>query len=73
HDIFGFVNRGRDIRVTVDATDPEALSEATAQKAMDICPVGALIKKRTGFRVPIGQRKLDHEPGMTKKSEEEPS
>jgi [NiFe] hydrogenase diaphorase moiety small subunit len=59
HDLFGFIRRGGDIRVTIDATDPDALTEATAQKAMDICPVGALIKKRTGFRLPIGRRKFD--------------
>jgi len=61
HDFFGFIRRGADIRLTIDATDPEALSEAVAQKAMDICPVGALIKKRTGFQVPIGERKYDSE------------
>jgi [NiFe] hydrogenase diaphorase moiety small subunit len=61
HDIFGFIRRGSDIRVTVDTSDPDAQTEATAQKAMDICPVGALIRKRTGFAVPIGERKFDHE------------
>jgi [NiFe] hydrogenase diaphorase moiety small subunit len=59
HDIFGFIRRGHNIRITVDTTDPESLSESTAQKAMDICPVGALIKKGTAFRVPIGERKYD--------------
>ena len=61
HEIFGFINRGCDIEVTIDASDPESLSETTAQKAMDICPVGALIKKRVGFTVPIGDRKYDHD------------
>lgn len=61
HDLFGFIRRGIDIRVTIDVTDPDALSEETAKKAMDVCPVGALIKKGTGFKIPIGQRKFDHE------------
>lgn len=61
HDLFGFVRRGNDIRITVDTSDPDALTERTAQRAMDICPVGALIKKRTAFSVPIGQRRFDHE------------
>jgi [NiFe] hydrogenase diaphorase moiety small subunit len=61
-DLFGFIRRGADIRVAIDKTHPDALSEETAQKAMDICPVGALIKKRVGFQVPIGQRKFEHEP-----------
>jgi len=59
HELFGFVNRGCDIEVSIDATDPEALSEVTAQRAMDVCPVGALIKKRVGFTVPLGERKYD--------------
>lgn len=62
HDIFGFIRRGHNIRITVDTTDPDSLSESTAQKAMDICPVGALIKKGTAFRVPIGERKYDKNP-----------
>ena len=59
HDLFGFVKRGRDIRISVDSSDPEALTEETAQKAMDICPVGALIKKSTAFHTPIGKRRFD--------------
>jgi [NiFe] hydrogenase diaphorase moiety small subunit len=61
HDLFGFTKRGMDIRVSLDTTDPESQTENTAKKAMDICPVGALIKKREGFRIPIGERKYDHE------------
>jgi len=66
HDIFGFVRRGVDIQVMIDETDPDALTEETAQRAMDICPVGALIKKRTGFQTPIGKRKFDVEPNRNK-------
>ena len=62
HDIFGFIRRGRNIRLTVDTTDPETLSELTAQKAMDVCPVGALIKKGSAYKVPIGERKFDTKP-----------
>jgi [NiFe] hydrogenase diaphorase moiety small subunit len=29
---------------------------------MDICPVGAIIKKEIGFKVPIGERKYDKKP-----------
>jgi len=65
HDLFGFIRRGSDMRVTIDTTDPDAQTEATAQKAMDVCPVGALIRKRVGFSVPIGNRKYDHETETT--------
>jgi [NiFe] hydrogenase diaphorase moiety small subunit len=61
HELFGFINRGCGIEVAIDTTDPEALSPETAQRAMDICPVGALIRKRVGFAVPIGKRKYDHD------------
>ncbi len=62
HDIFGFIRRGSDVRIALDVNDPDAVSEETAKKAMEICPVGALIQKRVGFKVPIGQRKFDRKP-----------
>jgi len=31
-------------------------------KASQVCPVGAILRKRTGFRVPIGERKYDKHP-----------
>jgi [NiFe] hydrogenase diaphorase moiety small subunit len=61
-DIFGFTNRGRDIRIAVDTTVPDAVTEETAQKAMDICPVGALLKKGPQYQTPIGQRIYDLTP-----------
>jgi len=61
-DIFGFANRGRDIRITVDRTLPDALTEETAQRAMDICPVGALLKKGPHYQVPVGRRTYDLTP-----------
>ncbi len=61
--VFGFVGRGKDKRVAVNA---EAKLKDTdidiTDKAVDICPVGAIIRKRTGYREPIGKRKYDHEP-----------
>jgi [NiFe] hydrogenase diaphorase moiety small subunit len=65
HDLFGFIRRGIDIQIAIDETDPDALTEETAQKAMDICPVGALIKKGVGFKIPMGKRKYDREEDQT--------
>jgi len=31
-------------------------------KAMNVCPVGAILRKRRGFAVPIGQRRYDQHP-----------
>ena len=38
--------------VRVDVTD----------EAVNACPVGAILKKRVGFEVPVGQRTYDHKP-----------
>ena len=58
-----FVGRGPDKRVAVNAE--ASLGETNADvtdKAMDICPVGALMPKRVGYKVPVGQRTYDHQP-----------
>lgn len=59
-----FAMAGRGPRTTIEADRKLAakLSEEEARKAMDVCPVGAILKKETGFAVPIGRRKYDHVP-----------
>lgn len=57
--IFAFKDRGYKVSITIDTELAAEISEELAQKAMDICPVGAIIKKRIGFAVPIGMRKFD--------------
>jgi [NiFe] hydrogenase diaphorase moiety small subunit len=61
--VFEFVGRGKKKQVWVNAS--ARLSDTNldvTDKACDICPVGAIIKKRTGYQTPIGQRLYDHEP-----------
>ncbi|HNX50735.1 MAG TPA: 2Fe-2S iron-sulfur cluster-binding protein [Thermoanaerobaculaceae bacterium] len=62
-EVFGFVNRGphKELAVNAAARLVDTTADVTDQ-AMDACPVGALLKKRTGYAVPIGQRKFDHKP-----------
>jgi [NiFe] hydrogenase diaphorase moiety small subunit len=61
--VFEFVGRGLDKQVAVDAGANLGDTDAdVADKAVDICPVGALMKKRVGYAVPVGQRKYDSEP-----------
>ena len=61
--VFEFVGRGPEKRVAVNAEANLGDTDANvADKAMDACPVGALLKKRVGFAVPVGQRKYDHQP-----------
>ena len=55
----------RDLPVICDPSHiagDSALVPELAQKAMDICPVGALIVKEKGFDTPIGERKYDKKP-----------
>lgn len=60
---FEFVGRGPHKRVAVNA---EARLKDTnldvRDKAVEACPVGAILKKRVGYAVPIGQRMYDHKP-----------
>ncbi|MEA3410910.1 MAG: 2Fe-2S iron-sulfur cluster-binding protein [Pseudomonadota bacterium] len=35
---------------------------AVTDKAMDVCPVGVILRKRVGFVVPIGERRFDGKP-----------
>jgi len=61
--VFEFVGRGPDRHVAVNA---EAhLSDTNVDvtdEAIGVCPVGAILRKRTAFTVPIGERRYDHEP-----------
>ncbi|MHC4469829.1 MAG: 2Fe-2S iron-sulfur cluster-binding protein [Planctomycetota bacterium] len=58
--VFQFVGRGPERRVAVN-TDA-SLGPDAADEALDVCPVGALLKKRTAYRTPIGKREYDDEP-----------
>jgi [NiFe] hydrogenase diaphorase moiety small subunit len=35
---------------------------AVTDKAVEVCPVGVILRKRVGFAVPIGQRRYDKRP-----------
>jgi [NiFe] hydrogenase diaphorase moiety small subunit len=62
-EVFGFVNRGLHKELAVNATARLVDTNAdVTDKAMDVCPVGALLKKRTGYATPIGTRTYDHKP-----------
>ncbi len=45
---------------------------ASGDKAMSVCPVGVIIKKRRGFATPIGERKYDQAPISAYVSERAP-
>ncbi len=59
--VFDFVNRGSDRRIAIDPGARLKDSDAdVTDRALDACPVGALLRKREGFRVPVGEREYDH-------------
>ncbi|MFW6159255.1 MAG: 2Fe-2S iron-sulfur cluster-binding protein [Planctomycetota bacterium] len=61
--VFDFVGRGPGKRIAVNAearlrdTDADVTDEA-----IEVCPVGALMKKGTGCAVPVGRRTYDRAP-----------
>jgi len=61
--VFQFVGRGSKKKIWINA---EAKLKDTnldvTDKAVAICPVGAILKKRQGYAVPVGQRLYDHQP-----------
>lgn len=60
--VFAFEGRGgHHLHVAMDLELADKLTEAEALDAMNICPVGAILKKERGYYSPIGQRKYDHE------------
>jgi [NiFe] hydrogenase diaphorase moiety small subunit len=59
--VFAFAKRGKNVIINIDRETSKGMSDELAQKCMDICPVGAIIRKGIGFSVPIGKRKYDVE------------
>jgi [NiFe] hydrogenase diaphorase moiety small subunit len=60
---FQFVGRGKDKKIWVNAEARLAETNlGSADRAVDICPVGAILRKRVGYKVPIGQRLYDMKP-----------
>ena len=61
--VFALNSRGGEkLHVKIDTELASQLTEDEAQEAMDICPVGAILKKERGYYSPIGERKFDKQP-----------
>jgi [NiFe] hydrogenase diaphorase moiety small subunit len=61
--VFEFVGRGHHKRIAVNArADLKDTNAAAADKALTVCPVGALLRKRVGYAVPVGRRLYDQAP-----------
>jgi [NiFe] hydrogenase diaphorase moiety small subunit len=62
--VFALSGRGIEKHLIVNAesgllADTEV---ALGDKALEVCPVGVIIKKRVGFQTPIGERRFDASP-----------
>jgi len=61
--VFQFVGRGKDKKIWINAEAKLSDTDLdVTDKTVDICPVGAILKKRTGYRDPIGSRLYDNKP-----------
>ncbi len=60
--IFAFLDRGFETRIYVDPDLAGKLTEERARKAVEVCPVGAIMPRGEGFKTPIGQRIYDRKP-----------
>jgi [NiFe] hydrogenase diaphorase moiety small subunit len=62
--VFALSGRGIHTRLCVNAKSGLLADTdfSSTDKAASVCPVGVILKKRTGFQVPIGQRRFDAEP-----------
>ncbi len=57
--LFAFKRRGQKLIINLDHELAEIMSDEMAEIAMDVCPVGSILKKEKGFYQPIGHRKFD--------------
>jgi [NiFe] hydrogenase diaphorase moiety small subunit len=62
--VFALSGRGMSKHLIVNAESGRLVDTdiALADKAVEVCPVGVILKKRVGFAVPIGKRRYDVEP-----------
>lgn len=60
--IFAMNARTKDAVIEIDYELANKMSEEQITKAVEICPVGAILKKGQGFDEPYGTRKYDQHP-----------
>ena len=62
--VFALSGRGLDKHLIVNSASGLLADTdvAATDKAVAVCPVGAILPKRVGFRVPIGRRRYDLSP-----------
>nr|WP_275691556.1 ferredoxin [Mycolicibacterium sphagni] len=59
--IFSISGRGANARIEIDAELANKMPPEQVREAVDICPVGTILKKGVGYDEPIGERRYDVE------------
>jgi [NiFe] hydrogenase diaphorase moiety small subunit len=72
--IFALGGRGLEKHLIVNAESGRLADTnvAVGDKAVEVCPVGAILPKRVGFAVPIGRRRYDLSPISAQAREDAP-
>ncbi|GAB4231717.1 MAG: bidirectional hydrogenase complex protein HoxU [Acidobacteriota bacterium] len=61
--VFQFAGRGIHKKLAVNSRAGLGGTDLAAQdRALEVCPVGALLPKRQGYKTPVGRRKYDCQP-----------
>lgn len=60
--VFQFIGRGHRKRLQVNGEALAATDLKVTDAVIAACPVGALLKKRAAYAVPVGRRPFDHQP-----------
>jgi [NiFe] hydrogenase diaphorase moiety small subunit len=62
--VFAIAGRGIEARLIVNSTSGRLgdTNFDAKDKAAQVCPVGAILPKRRGFKIPIGERFYDKQP-----------
>lgn len=60
--VFAFHDRGGRLGLEMDIERADGLSDEKLTELIELCPVGALLKKGKGFDRPYGTRRYDREP-----------
>lgn len=72
--VFALSGRGITKHLVVNSESGELADTDIAldDKAMEVCPVGVIIRKRVGFATPIGERRYDRRPISAQALEDAP-
>ena len=72
--VFALSGRGITKHLVVNAESGRLADTdiAVSDKAMEVCPVGVILRKRVGFQVPIGERRFDQRPVSDQALEDAP-